>query len=146
LPFHSQFGEDEWLFSNLFYNKINGFYLEMGAMDGTTYSNTRWLQQAAGWKGMLIEACPGGVAAASVAARQMDRRDKCMPSVPLGSDCLVRAAAPLDHPELPPHLWVSARVLQPWLPKCLNPGKIQSASMPPSAGSSEPCIGTALTA
>ena len=27
-------------------------------MDGVTWSNTRWLAQAAGWKSMLIEACP----------------------------------------------------------------------------------------
>lgn len=31
----------------------------MGAMNGVDLSNTRWLYQAAGWKGMLIEACPG---------------------------------------------------------------------------------------
>ena len=103
LPFHSQFGEDEWLFSNLFYNKVNGFYLEMGAMDGTTYSNTRWLQQAAGWKGMLIEACPGGGAATAVAARQMGSRGRYMPSVAPWRRCLVLVAAPLDHPGVPPH-------------------------------------------
>lgn len=39
--------------------QVNGFYIEMGAMNGVDLSNTRWLYQAAGWKGLLIEACPG---------------------------------------------------------------------------------------
>lgn len=37
-----------------------GFYLEFGAMDGNQWSNTKWLHDQAGWKGMLIEAEPGG--------------------------------------------------------------------------------------
>jgi hypothetical protein len=55
----SQFGEDVWLYNNLFHEKRNGFYLEMGAMDGMDISNTRWFKEAAGWRGLLIEACPG---------------------------------------------------------------------------------------
>jgi hypothetical protein len=43
----------------VFHNKLNGFYLEMGAMNGVDLSNSRWFQLAAGWRGMLIEACPG---------------------------------------------------------------------------------------
>jgi hypothetical protein len=55
----SQFGEDAWLYNALFHEKRNGFYVEMGAMNGVDISNTRWFQQAAGWRGLLIEACPG---------------------------------------------------------------------------------------
>lgn len=38
-----------------------GFYLEFGAMNGDQWSNTKWLHDNAGWKGLLIEADPGGV-------------------------------------------------------------------------------------
>lgn len=59
LPFTGQWQEDEWLWNRIFYKKRGGFYLEMGAMDGVKLSNTHWLHQAAGWRGLLIEACPG---------------------------------------------------------------------------------------
>jgi hypothetical protein len=32
---------------------------QMGAMDGVSLSNTLWLHRAAGWRGLLVEACPG---------------------------------------------------------------------------------------
>ncbi|PRW61481.1 methyltransferase fkbm family isoform A [Chlorella sorokiniana] len=55
----SQFGEDKWLMDHMFYNRRNGTYLEFGAMDGDQWSNTKWLHDNAGWKGLLIEADPG---------------------------------------------------------------------------------------
>lgn len=70
VPYSSQFGEDAWLFRNVFHNKLNGTYLEMGAMNGVDLSNTRWFMQAAGWKGLLIEACP-----AMAAELQRNRRE-----------------------------------------------------------------------
>ena len=30
-------------------------------MDGHQFSNTKWLHDNAGWKGLLIEADPGGI-------------------------------------------------------------------------------------
>ena len=65
VPWSSQFGEDAWLCEHLFHNKRGGFYLEMGAMDGVKLSNSRWFYQAAGWRGMLIEACPSEFGVAS---------------------------------------------------------------------------------
>ncbi len=61
VPWNSQFGEDVYLHDTFFVNKRNGFYLEMGALNGVRGSNTRWFAEAAGWKGLLIEACPGEV-------------------------------------------------------------------------------------
>ncbi|KAI7842781.1 hypothetical protein COHA_003527 [Chlorella ohadii] len=58
VPWNSQFGEDKWLMQRMYYNKRNGFYLEFGAHDGASISNTKWLHDNAGWKGMLIEANP----------------------------------------------------------------------------------------
>ena len=58
VPWNSQFGEDEWLYKHLFHGKSNGFYLEMGAMNGIDLSNTLFFERAAGWRGLLIEADP----------------------------------------------------------------------------------------
>jgi hypothetical protein len=63
VPWNSQFGEDAWLVHNLLWRKRNGFFLEMGAMDGVSLSNTLWLHRAAGWRGLLVEACPEQYAA-----------------------------------------------------------------------------------
>jgi hypothetical protein len=54
----SQRGEDRWLIENVFYNKTRGFYLELGALDGLTFSNTAWLSKHADWRGLMIEANP----------------------------------------------------------------------------------------
>lgn len=36
-------------------NKRDGYFVEIGVGDGTTYSNTRLLEQELGWKGILAE-------------------------------------------------------------------------------------------
>ncbi|KAL4443640.1 hypothetical protein ABPG75_011377 [Micractinium tetrahymenae] len=59
VPFHSQFGEDAWLFRNVLHNRLRDFYLELGALNGRDGFNTRFFTEAAGWRGLLIEADPG---------------------------------------------------------------------------------------
>lgn len=54
----SQAGEDLWAWQHYFYNTLGGTYLEMGGLNGITYSNTRWLHRAAAWRGLLIEGSP----------------------------------------------------------------------------------------
>ncbi len=58
-PWHSQEGEDKFVFENFFYAMRGGVFLEMGAIDGVVFSNTLWLAKAAGWRGLLIEPSPG---------------------------------------------------------------------------------------
>jgi FkbM family methyltransferase len=41
--------------------QVGGVYLEMGALDGVTFSNTRLFEYCAGWDGLLIEAQPNNV-------------------------------------------------------------------------------------
>lgn len=53
--FGSQFGEDRVILPTFFRNFTNGFFVELGAMDGSTFSNTRVFQKHLGWKGVLIE-------------------------------------------------------------------------------------------
>lgn len=56
VEFTSQFGEDCWLW-DLFGGQRDGFYIEVGAYDGYTYSVT-YAFEAFGWKGLLIEPIP----------------------------------------------------------------------------------------
>jgi FkbM family methyltransferase len=56
--FYSQCGEDEFLNNNYFKNKREGTYIELGALDGVLYSNTKFFEDNLDWKGVLIEPHP----------------------------------------------------------------------------------------
>lgn len=56
--FYSQSEEDQFLNANYFKNKKNGTYIELGALDGVLYSNTKFFEDQLGWKGILIEPHP----------------------------------------------------------------------------------------
>jgi FkbM family methyltransferase len=53
---HSQYGQDSFV-NNYFNNKTNGYFVEVGAFDGKTFSNT-FLLEKNGWKGICIEPNP----------------------------------------------------------------------------------------
>lgn len=53
----SQYGQDRYI-DNLFKNKKNGFFVEIGAYDGEKFSNTLFLEKERDWDGLLIEANP----------------------------------------------------------------------------------------
>lgn len=55
MPFHSQFGEDQWIFQNL---KLDCFptFCEVGAYDGVASSNTLFFERELNWHGLCIEA------------------------------------------------------------------------------------------
>ena len=46
------------LFASLFQNMHHGFFVEIGAYDGETGSNTLFLEKHKSWDGLLIEANP----------------------------------------------------------------------------------------
>jgi FkbM family methyltransferase len=52
---YSQFGEQKFILD--FFEGKTGRFLDLGAFDGTTGSNTRCLSDS-GWKGVLVEASP----------------------------------------------------------------------------------------
>lgn len=56
--YKSQFNEDYTYFKNFFKNKLNGIYVELGALDGIKISNTYFFENYLGWSGILIE---GGI-------------------------------------------------------------------------------------
>lgn len=57
MKYYSQFGEDKHLHENYFHLTEKGTFLELGAMDGVLYSNTKTLEDR-GWTGYLIEPDP----------------------------------------------------------------------------------------
>lgn len=57
-PFHfSQAGQDAFLDENLF-RRRDGVFVEVGAYDGVTGSNTLFLEMMRGWSGFLVEPSP----------------------------------------------------------------------------------------
>ena len=56
--YYSQCQEDIFLNENFFKNKRNGIYIELGALDGVLYSNTKFFEDSLNWTGILIEPHP----------------------------------------------------------------------------------------
>ena len=56
--FFSQFGQDRYLYRHLFENKRDGIFVDVGAYDGLTASNTLFFEKFLGWKGVCVEPDP----------------------------------------------------------------------------------------
>jgi FkbM family methyltransferase len=56
--YYSQCQEDIFLNEHIFKNKQNGIYIELGALDGVLYSNTKFFEDTLNWSGILIEPHP----------------------------------------------------------------------------------------
>ena len=52
--FYSQVGQDEWLYE-YFAGKTSGIFVDVGAHDGVSLSNTYLLEREYNWSGLLIE-------------------------------------------------------------------------------------------
>lgn len=57
----SQHGQDVVLFHHVFGGRASGFFVDIGAFDGETFSNS-WLLEQAGWTGLCVEPNPGQAA------------------------------------------------------------------------------------
>lgn len=74
---HSQIQQDRWVLGELS-NKSNGYFVEVGAFDGKSLSNTYLLEKEFGWTGILAEPNPAqhqairSVRSASVDTRPVD--------------------------------------------------------------------------
>ncbi len=53
--YYSQSKEDSTAEDHYFHNLHGGIFLEMGALDGVIYSNTKFFEDTRGWRGLLIE-------------------------------------------------------------------------------------------
>lgn len=54
----SQAGQDLWVFGEVFDEKRGGFFVDIGAHDGVTLSNTYILESKYAWTGICVEANP----------------------------------------------------------------------------------------
>lgn len=50
--------QDKFLNENYFFNKRDGIFIEIGAHDGITHSNTYFFEKTLGWSGICIEPMP----------------------------------------------------------------------------------------
>lgn len=57
-PYYSQCRQDQFLNENIFLNQKNGFFVEIGAHDGISYSNTYYFEKNLNWHGICIEPHP----------------------------------------------------------------------------------------
>jgi FkbM family methyltransferase len=57
MEFVSHIGQDKWV-CDTFQNLRNGYFLDFGAFDGTTISNTLILERELGWTGICVEPNP----------------------------------------------------------------------------------------
>jgi FkbM family methyltransferase len=56
--YYSQFGQDQWIVTNLFKWARHGVFLEAGARDGIDFSNTLFMEKQLGWTGVCVEPNP----------------------------------------------------------------------------------------
>lgn len=57
-PYHSQHGQDKFIHQNFFPNTQHGIFVEIGANDGVTFSNTLFFEKTLQWSGICIEPIP----------------------------------------------------------------------------------------
>ncbi len=54
----SQAGQDMWVYGEVFNERRNGYFVDIGAHDGVFLSNTYLLERRYGWSGICVEANP----------------------------------------------------------------------------------------
>ncbi len=57
-PYYSQFGQDKFINEELLKGKKNGVFMEIGAFDGVSLSNTLFFEETLDWTGVCIEPIP----------------------------------------------------------------------------------------
>ncbi|HJZ23454.1 MAG TPA: FkbM family methyltransferase [Candidatus Babeliales bacterium] len=57
-PYYSQCGQDKYINEILFHNKKKGTFIDIGAHDGVSYSNTYYFEKVLGWSGICVEPHP----------------------------------------------------------------------------------------
>lgn len=55
--FHSQYGQDRYIAEQVFPGKTDGFFVDIGAHDGVTFSNSKHFEEL-GWTGVCVEPNP----------------------------------------------------------------------------------------
>jgi len=56
--YYSQYGQDKWIAETLLPGIESGVFVDVGAYDGVTFSNTLYLEERLGWTGLAVEPVP----------------------------------------------------------------------------------------
>jgi FkbM family methyltransferase len=56
--FYSQYQQDHYVYEHIFKGKTDGVFVDIGAHDGTTFSNTRFFEETMNWTGICVEPLP----------------------------------------------------------------------------------------
>lgn len=62
MKFYSQVGQDRFLLEHFFRGKRGGVFVDIGAYDGETFSNTLFFERSMDWRGLCIEPLPSAFA------------------------------------------------------------------------------------
>jgi FkbM family methyltransferase len=62
VKFHSQVGQDRFLLENFFRGKRGGVFVDIGAYDGETFSNSLFFERTMEWTGLCVEPLPAAFA------------------------------------------------------------------------------------
>ena len=57
MKYYSQFGQDQFVHKTFFQEKTKGYFVDIGAHDGVTFSNSKFFEEL-GWEGICIEPNP----------------------------------------------------------------------------------------
>jgi len=68
--YYSQYNQDKILNTRIFKNKKNGFFIDIGAHDGITYSNSYFFEKELEWTGICVEPNPS-------VFKQLQKNRKC---------------------------------------------------------------------
>ena len=55
MKYYSQIQQDKYFIENINNGNINGYFVDIGANDGITFSNTYTLEKYLGWNGLCVE-------------------------------------------------------------------------------------------
>jgi len=58
VSYNSQLAQDKWVMHDILKNRRNGYFVEFGAHNGVTLSNTHYMENALGFSGICIEPNP----------------------------------------------------------------------------------------
>lgn len=56
--FYGQNGQDKWVVEKIFHQRRNGVFIDIGANDGVSISNSYYLERHLGWSGICVEPMP----------------------------------------------------------------------------------------
>jgi FkbM family methyltransferase len=58
LIYRGQYLQDQYVYETFFKNKKNGVFVDIGAHDGISFSNTYFFEKQLGWTGLCVEPLP----------------------------------------------------------------------------------------